>query len=245
MQQHAREGIAIALSAREHSQRLENVIVGEEKASQQVAKLGSGGARRDLFQIVKHPTRGGEQLVLILCEIIGLGVMPERVLACRQRFAAVEHADQRRFSSAVWAHKGNSISTIDHEIHVAENFLRVITFCNRFELSNDAPAGLGLRKMEMDRLLFWWNLDALHALEFLDATLHLLSLGGLIAKAIDEGFELLDLCALVAVCRFELRFALLALHQILLVIPRIELNALVPDFDRFLHGYVEEVPVVR
>jgi len=38
--------------------------------------------------------------------------------------------------------------------------------------------------------------------------LNLLGLGGLIAKAIDEGFQLLDTLALVAIRGFELGFSL-------------------------------------
>ena len=55
------------------------------------------------------------------------------------------------------------------------------------------------------------DLDALDFFEFLDADLHLLGLGGLVAEAVDEGFELLDAVALVPVGGFKLgRGALLS-----------------------------------
>ena len=57
----------------------------------------------------------------------------------------------------------------------------------------------------MNGLLFGRELDALDLVQFLDAALHLLGLGGLIAEAVDEGFQLLDALALVAVGGFQLR----------------------------------------
>ena len=66
------------------------------------------------------------------------------------------------------------------------------------------PLGLGCGKRKVDGLLFRRNLDALDLFQFLDARLHLLGLGGLVAEAVDEGFQLLDALALVAVGGFEL-----------------------------------------
>ena len=99
--------------------------------------------------------------------------------------------------------------------------------------------------MKVDGLFFRRNFDALHPFKFFYAALDLLCLGRLIAKAIDEGFELLDLLPLIAIGRLELCHALLPLRQVLLVIPAIELHALVPDLDRLAYGDVKEIPVVR
>jgi hypothetical protein len=76
--------------------------------------------------------------------------------------------------------------------------LRAVAFRHIFEFGHDATAGLGLRKREVDGLLVGRNLDALDLVELLDAALHLLGLGRLRAKAIDERFQLLDAVALVA-----------------------------------------------
>ena len=51
----------------------------------------------------------------------------------------------------------------------------------------------------MDDRLFFGDFDALDLFELLDARLHLLGLGGLGAEAVDEGFKVLDLVALVAI----------------------------------------------
>ena len=70
----------------------------------------------------------------------------------------------------------------------------------------------------MDGLLFLRQLDALDLFQFLDAALHLLGLGGLIAEAVDEDFQLLDALALVAVGGLQLFQALGLLRQIFLVV---------------------------
>ena len=75
------------------------------------------------------------------------------------------------------------------------------------------PLGLRLREREVNGLLFRRNLDALDLFQFLDAALHLLRLGGLVAEAVDEGLQLLDALLLVAVGGFQLAAALVLLLQ--------------------------------
>ena len=97
----------------------------------------------------------------------------------------------------------------------------------------------------MNRLLFFRQLDALDLFQFLDPALHLLGLGGLIAEAVDEDFQLLDALALVAIGGFELLQALCLGVQILCVIAVIKMNTLVPDLDNLVDGHVEKIAVVR
>ena len=106
-------------------------------------------------------------------------------------------------------------------------------------------ARLGLREFEVDGLLFLRNFDALHPFEFLDAALHLLGLGGRVAEAVDEHFELLDPLPLVLVSRFDLGAPRRLFLQVLLVIAGVEVNPLVPDLDDLLHRDVEKKAVVR
>ena len=84
----------------------------------------------------------------------------------------------------------------------------------------------------MDGLLVGRDLDQLDLLQLLDAALHLLRLGRLRAEAVDERLQLLDLVALVLVCRLELRAPRLFLRQVLVVISGIEMDALVPYLRR-------------
>src|SRR5205085_12531402 len=122
-----------------------------------------------------------------------------------------EHAYQRGFTCTVRAHERHAITALDHEVYGAKDFVPVIALGYSLELSNNAPTRLGLWEVKMNGLLFRWDLDALHAFDFLDAALHLFCLSRLISETTDESFQLLDLVALVAVCRLKLRLALLGL----------------------------------
>ena len=97
----------------------------------------------------------------------------------------------------------------------------------------------------MNGALFVGQLDAVHSLKFFDPALHLLGLSGLIAKAVDENFELLNALALVAVGCFQLFEALRFLREELFVVAGVELNALVPDLGNLVYGHVQKVAVVR
>ena len=74
----------------------------------------------------------------------------------------------------------------------------------------------------MNHRLFLRQLDALDLIQLLDAALDLLRLRRLIAKAVDEGLQMLDVLALIAPGRFELRAALLLLLQVALVVAVID-----------------------
>ena len=72
--------------------------------------------------------------------------------------------------------------------------------------------------------LFERNLDALDLVELLDAALHLLRLGRLIAEAADEGLEMVDVLALVFVRRLQLRAPLGFLLQVFLVVAVVDVQ---------------------
>ena len=97
----------------------------------------------------------------------------------------------------------------------------------------------------MNHRLFFGNLDALDLFQFLDARLHLLGLGGLGAEAVDEGFKVLDLLALVAVGRLELRAPLVFLLEIFGVVALVDGQPLVPYLHGAVDGDIEKIAVVR
>ena len=97
-----------------------------------------------------------------------------------------------------------------------------VAFRDVLELGHDPSAGLGLRKREVDGLLVGRDFDALDFFQLLDARLHLLGLGRLSAEAVDEGFQLLDALALIAIRGFKLRSPLGLLAQILIVVAAVE-----------------------
>ncbi len=97
----------------------------------------------------------------------------------------------------------------------------------------------------MNHRLFFRDLDALDLFQFLDTRLDLLGLGGLRAEAIDEGFEVLDLVALILVSREQLRAAVFFLCEVFGVVALIDGEAFVPDLDGAIDSDVEEVAIVR
>ena len=97
----------------------------------------------------------------------------------------------------------------------------------------------------MNRLLFLRNFDALDFFELLDAALDLLGLRCLVAEAVDEGLQMLDVLALPAVGSFKLRAPLVLMLQIFLVVPGIKMQALVPYLDNLVDRHIEKIAVVR
>src|ERR1700722_11852710 len=97
----------------------------------------------------------------------------------------------------------------------------------------------------MDRLLFNRNLDPLDFFELLDAALHLFSLGGLVAKAGDKGFQMLDVLALVLVSRQQLSLPLFFLREEFLVVAVVNVQAFVPNLDDFADRDVKKIAIVR
>ncbi len=179
-------------------------------------------------QVVDQSRVDVQLLVLVLREVIGLGVVAERVLAGSERLGARQNLDQGGLPRPVHAHQRHAVAALDGEVHAREDRLIAVAFRHILELRHDAAARLRLRKAEVDGLLLGRDLDALDALQLLDAALHLLGLGGLITEAADESFQLLDAVLLVGVGGFELRQALGLLLLVAGVAAGVEVHALVP-----------------
>jgi len=163
---------------------------------------------------------------------------------------ACQQFDQRGFAGSVHSHKRNAVALLDEEADVAEDFFFAsvgfgIALGDSLELGHDAAAGLGLGEREVNRFFFRRNFDPLDLFQLLDAALHLLGLGGLVAEAVDEYFQLLDAVALVAVSGLQLLVALRLLRQKFVVVAGVEPEPLVPDFRDLVDHYIEEVAVVR
>ncbi len=131
------------------------------------------------------------------------------------------------------------------ETFSSTRFLRRSDFDEVLDVEDGAAGGDGLREFEVDGRFFFGDLDALDLFEFLDARLHLLGFGGLVAEAVDEDLERVDAFALIFVGVHQLRAALFLLDEVLFVVAVVDVHALVPDLDRFVDGDVEEVAVVR
>ena len=189
LHEHAGQRVTVSLAAGEDADGLEHIVLGEEKAAQDAAQFGVGGARRDGGKIVDHARLRVELLVLVLGEIIGLRVVAQGVLAGADRLGPGQDLDHGRFARAVDAHQRHAVAALDVKVDAGEDGVIAVGSWRR--LLNSAtmrPLGLGCGKAEVDGLLLGGNFDALDLFQFLDAALHLLGLGGLVAEAVDEGF---------------------------------------------------------
>ena len=180
--------------------------------------------------------------------------MAELDLAAGRRFQATEQADQRGFARAVGSHQGDAVAAVDLEADIPEDVVhsgrsaidgrhRVVLRQMR-NIDDRASGGGRLRNGEVDGRLLLRHLDALDLVQLLDARLHLLGLGGLVAEAVDEGLQSVDAVALVFVRAHQLRAPLFFLHQVLFVVAVIGVQPLVPYLDGLVHGDIEKVAVV-
>ncbi len=74
--------------------------------------------------------------------------------------------------------------------------------------------------------------------------LHLFCFGGLGAEAVDEGFKMLDLIALIAVSGDELIAPLVLLTEIFCVVTLIDRQPLIPYLYRAVDRNIEKVAIV-
>ncbi len=243
--QHACQRITIALAAAQHAKCLEHIIAREEECAEQVAQLSRRNLRRRAADVFQHLCVWIEHFVLVLREIVGQHIVAVADSAFGRIFHLRQHADQRRFARAVRAHQRDAVTTLDGEVYVLQDLLRLVPFGKAADLAHQTSARRRLREGEMDRLLIFRHFDALDLVEFLDAALHLLGLGGLVAKAIDEGLKLLDAVALarVVLCKLFAPFGLLL--DVFLVAARVKPHALVPHLDDLADRHIEEVAIVR
>src|SRR5262249_50622796 len=148
--------------------------------------------------------------------------------AC-ERLGAGQDFDQRRFSRAINSYQRHTIAAFDDEIRIREHLVIAIALGNVLEFGHNAAARLGLRESEMNGLFIRRNFNPLDLLQLLDAALHLLGLGSLIAEATDECLQLLDALLLVVVGGLELRQAVGFLSLVACVAAGEKSNALVPQ----------------
>src|SRR5688572_32510039 len=94
------------------------------------------------------------------------------------------------------ANQSDAIAALDVKIDVVEDELVAVGLPRALELQHHAAAFWRRRKLEMNALALGWDLEPLDFFEHLDAALHLRSLGRLVAEAVDELFDPLNLLVL-------------------------------------------------
>ncbi len=248
--QHLGQGIPVALTAGQHTEALEYIIPGEHEAAQQGPQRHGIHPRVRPRDVVKHLRFRLKDLVLILGEVICHHVVAKFDRSACGLFQAGEHAKQGRLASTVHPDERNAIAAIDSELDVVQHALGAavrgrVVLCKPFDLHHGAAAGDGLWEGEVDRCFLFRYLDPLDLFKLLDARLHLLGLGRLVAEAIDKGFQVLDAFTLIFVGAHQLRTALILQRQVLRVVPVVHMHPLVPHLNRLADRLVQEVAIVR
>ena len=208
-------------------------------------RLTAQRGRRHARDVVDQARFRIKRLVLVLREVIHFHVVAQAAFTCGRLFRARQQLDQCRFPGAVHPNQAHAIGAIDDEAHAREHLLRAIALGHASKLRHHAAARPGLGKREMNGVLLGRQLDSFDLLQLLDPALHLPRLGGLIAEAVDEHFQMVDTLLLIVVGGFELRLALLFLCEIAVVVARVRVGAPIPDFQDLVHRHVQKIAVVR
>ena len=152
--------------------------------------------RRAGRQRLVHGERGIEPRGLVLREVLHHHLVAFGARAGVGRFLARQHAHQRGLAGAVVADERDAIAALDVQVDVVEHDLVAVRLARVLQLEHHAAAlGRG-GELEVDALALGRHLEALDLLEHLDAALHLRRLGRLVAEAVDELLDALDLLVL-------------------------------------------------
>ena len=107
---HARQRVAVALTTREHADRLVDIVSRKQKAPQQAPQLAVARAGYEVRQVIDDTRLRVEHFVLILREVVDLDLVSRGLRARRQGLLTGKHLDQRRFSRAVLAHERDPVA---------------------------------------------------------------------------------------------------------------------------------------
>src|SRR6185437_2310714 len=170
--------------------------------------------------------------------------MAEDALAAVGRLGTGEKAQQRALAGAVLADEADAVAALQDQIKMLEDVLVAVALADGAQLEHAASDGLGLGKGEVNRLFLGRHLDLGHALELLDAALHLRGLGGGVAEAVDEDLELLAPLLLVLVGGADLGQAVVLLAQEAGVVSGVERDLGLGHVGDAVHHGIEEVAIV-
>ena len=205
-----------AFAAAEHGHLLVDVVALEEECREDVAQFGTDIPHRNPVERVIDRGLLVEDIFLILGVITDIDIVADLRLAREGFQFAHQHAHHRGLSFAVSAHEGHFLAALDDEIGpLQDRFLRIADD-SVLHFEGDVAAARRRRELHVDgRQVLVVDLDALDALKLLDARLHLIALGRLVAEFLDEFFGLLDHPLLIGIGGLLLGDTLLAEFYVL------------------------------
>ena len=233
------------LAAAQHRHALVDVFPAEEERSQDIPQFCADIPHRDPVQGTEDGLLFVEHIFLVLSVVTYVYIMSYFRFAGERLQLAGDRPDQGGLALAVASDQGHFLPALDLHVGVRKDHLARVPHGQVRRLVGHVAAALRRRELERDaRVVRLIDFQTVQALQRLDARLHLVGLGRLVAEFIDKLLGLLDHPLLVLVGGRLLGQALGAQRQILAVGHFIVMD--VPQHD--LHGarghIVQELPVV-
>ena len=159
---------------------------------------------------------------------------------------AVDELHERGLARAVGAHERHVVAAVEAKRDVVVDVVVLVVLRDALEGHDLVARARRLGEAEVHLLGRLGQHDELlaHALELLDALLHLARLGRLVAEALDEGLHVLDVALLGGALGAQLLEVVLALAQVARVVAGVGHEALVLERRDVAHAGVHERAVV-
>ena len=232
-------------AAGEHLDLLLAVLAVEEEGAKDVAYLGADVARSDVVDSLEDRLLAVEHGGLVL------GVVAELDLGAKLEGAGVvldvadDDLGHGGLTLAVLAHEGDLLARSEEEVDAGEDLQVAVGLAQLVGLDDDLAAMRRGGEAEMDALgADLVDLHGLHLVEHLDAALHLLGLGGLVAETLDESLDLRHLALLGGKLSHLRSAAFLHLHHIFGIGTFVVVDAAGGDLDGAVGDIVEERAVM-
>ena len=108
--------------------------------------------------------------------------------------------DQGGLPRAILPDEGHLLSSLDGHIHIGEDGMITVLLRQPLDDHGVSSRSDGREEREVHRLTVdLFDLDTLDLLQLFDPTLHLVALGRLVAEALDEALEILELLLLILI----------------------------------------------
>ena len=219
-------------------------ITGEGEAAEKVAQALLGRVTGNSRQVEQRTGRAVDLFELVLGEVADPQAPGMVQLAGQRRELAGQSLDQSRLAGAVDAKQADPVASREVQRKAVQHRDRAVAQPHIAQRQQRVGGARRLGEFEVERAVSMGRGELLHAVERLDPGLGLASLGGFVAKAVDEGLHVRHFLLLLFVLRLLQQHALGALAFELRVAAGVAVQRAVIDMDDVFDHVVEEVAVV-
>ena len=243
-QQQTDHGQTGTLSAGEHTDLFLRDLTTKHEGAEQVVDLQTHLTRGHTVDGVVDGQTLIEQLCLVLREVANLDVV-RNLQRTGEGNLSHDALNERGLTLTVLSDKGYLLATLDGHVDMGEDGVSAIVLAHVVADDRIVATAQTRRELEVhDLVVDIIDLDGHNLLKLTDALLHLHSLGGLIAEALDKRLGVGDLLLLVLISTQLLLATLLAEHDILIVLHLVVFDMAAGDLQRAVGDVVDEGAVV-